>query len=101
MVSADNLLAVVGHYFSQIAPKMRSSSITTMHDKSEPITSPIATDSNSNPDFLTTTEFAAKTKLSRTTIYRLIARRKLKAIPFCRHKRIPLSEYERWKRGEF
>jgi excisionase family DNA binding protein len=58
-------------------------------------------DLNGPCEFLTARELAAETKLSYPTILRLIKRGKIKANPHCRHKRIPVSELERWKRGEF
>lgn len=54
-----------------------------------------------SPEFLTPAEFATATKLSRVTIYRLLARGKLKSVPHLRIKRIPRSELARWERGEF
>jgi len=62
------------------------------------------TETNSNtgePAFYTAQKFADKTGLSRVTVYRLIARGKIKTNPHLRTKIIPPSEYERWNRGEF
>ena len=53
------------------------------------------------PAFYTAREFALKTNLSYQTVLRLIERKKLKCMPFCRHKRIPASELERWKNAQF
>lgn len=53
------------------------------------------------PPFLTAREFAAEVQLSYETILRLLKRKKLKCLPHCRHKRIPASELERWRKGEF
>jgi len=58
-------------------------------------------DTDSEPDFYTAQEFAEKTRQSYQTVLRLITRGKIKCNPYCRHKRIPKSELERWKRGEF
>lgn len=55
----------------------------------------------SEPDFFTAKEFGARVNLSYQTILRLIVRGKLKCNPYSRHKRIPASELQKWKRGEF
>lgn len=54
-----------------------------------------------NRAFYTAREFAAEVDLSYETILRLLKRKKLKCLPHCRHKRIPASELERWRRGDF
>lgn len=51
--------------------------------------------------FYTAREFGVRANLSYQTVLRLIKRRKLKCLPYSRHKRIPTSELERWERGEF
>jgi excisionase family DNA binding protein len=51
--------------------------------------------------FCTAREFAERTGLSYTTVLRLIKRKKLRCLPYCRHKRIPPSELLRWEKGEF
>ena len=48
----------------------------------------------------TTTEAAARLKVNPATIYRLIARRQLRAVPGIRVKRILHSELERFAGGE-
>ena len=62
---------------------------------------PTSSTSAGEPAFYTAQEFAALTNLSYQTVLRLIERKKLKCMPFCRHKRIPASELERWKNGQF
>ena len=57
--------------------------------------------SANEPVTLTAREFGARVGLSYQTILRLIKRRKLKCLPYSRHKRIPVSELSRWERGEF
>jgi excisionase family DNA binding protein len=47
-----------------------------------------------------TREAAEAAGVSEATIYRAIARRKLRASKFIRHKRILRTELERWLRGE-
>ena len=49
----------------------------------------------------TTTEAAARLKVNPATIYRLIARRQLRAVPGLRVKRILHSELERFAGGKF
>lgn len=51
--------------------------------------------------FYTAREFASKVNLSYQTVLRLLKRKKIKCLPHCRHKRIPASELDRWRRGEF
>jgi excisionase family DNA binding protein len=51
--------------------------------------------------FYTAREFAALVNLSYPTVLRLIARKKLRVLPYSRHKRIPAVELENWRRGEF
>ena len=51
--------------------------------------------------FYTAREFGARVGLSYQTVLRLIQRRKLKCLPYSRHKRIPVSELYRWERGDF
>jgi excisionase family DNA binding protein len=48
----------------------------------------------------TTSEAAAALGVTEATIYRLIARRQLRAVPGIRHKRILVSELERFAGGE-
>lgn len=64
-------------------------------------TPPPATSPDEQREFYTAQEFAGATKLSYQTVLRLIKRGKIKANPYCRHKRIPPSELARWQRGEF
>ena len=51
--------------------------------------------------FLTAREFASRVGLSYSTVLRLLKRGKIRCLPHCRHKRIPLTELARWERGEF
>ena len=51
--------------------------------------------------FISPREFAERTALSYATILRLIKRKKLKCVPYLRHKKIPIGELHRWERGEF
>jgi excisionase family DNA binding protein len=59
------------------------------------------TNENTDATFYTAHQFAAKVNLSYPTILRLLARKKLKCIPYSRHKRIPSSELARWESGDF
>jgi excisionase family DNA binding protein len=51
-----------------------------------------------HPEFLTPAEFASQARISRVTVYRLLARGLIRALPGLRIKRIPASELERWSR---
>lgn len=55
----------------------------------------------SQPTLLTATQFAKAAQLSYATVLRLLKRKKLSCLPHCRHKRIPVTELERWKLGDF
>ena len=63
--------------------------------------SPAKDSPDSEKTFFTAREFGTRANLSYQTVLRLIKRRKLKCLPYSRHKRIPVSELERWERGEF